>query len=33
MVIHIQSQRGFSGGQTNLCFFIVSSKNFQGNVP
>jgi len=33
MVIHIQSKRSFSGGQTDLCLFIVSSKKFQGNMP
>jgi len=33
MAIHIQSKRSFSGGQTNLCLFIVSSKKFQKNMP
>jgi len=33
MVIHIQSKRSFSGGQTNLCLFIVSSKKVQPNMP
>jgi len=33
MAIHIQSKRVFSGGQTNLSLFIVSSKNFQENMP
>jgi len=29
----MQSKRSVSGGQTNLCLFIVSSKKFQGNMP
>jgi len=33
MMIHIQSKRSFSGGQTNLCLFIVSSKKIQWNMP
>jgi len=33
MAIRIQSKPHSSGGQTNVCLFIVNSKIFQENKP